>query len=261
MACRTHVKVKDPSNPVQKIDELEDWINLQWRPPLIVIDSLVRFASGNENETETWKQWWETIARYKAKGVSFLILHHSGKGDTTREGRGSTDITAGSDFKFLFEKMKDGENEFKSLRKMKMKMLRTRYPDPDVLIESTVHISPEGVWTQSATAAQVKATKKVDLSNAERLRDLLKANPGIGVNEFIKIAAEAQIGKRFIITWKDEGLTAGRIVTKEGPRNAKLLSWNHSHVEEPTPEPTFMERLKGLRVDDIDEPPSRQWKA
>ncbi len=73
----------------------------------------------------------------------------------------------------LLQKATGGEDEHKNLRKMKMQLLRTRFPEDDVAIKSTIRIDG-GVWNLGPPDV-----KEAVRSDHAVLRDLLKANPGV----------------------------------------------------------------------------------
>ena len=222
------ITVKDP-NTGKRTDQVWNWAMRQRIPPLIVLDSLVRFMPGDENSTDAPKAFWERIKKLNGAGCSFLILHHAGKGASTKEGRGSTDITAGCDFKYLLTKpSKGGEDGHKNLLKMDMSLLRTRYPDDSIPVKSVVDIT-RGVWTRETV--EVTETSAAKKSNGDALREILRQNPGIGVNEFEGKAKDAKIGQAFFRKWKTEMITTGNIHVTSGPNRAQLLTWDDTVPE------------------------------
>jgi hypothetical protein len=222
-------EVPNPGTKVGGVDQVLNYVNRQWIPPLIVLDSLVRFMPGNENATEAPKAFWERIKPLTGRGCSFLILHHAGKGETTQQGRGSTDIVAGCDILYMFNKAKDGEDEHKNLRKMKMQLWRTRYPEDAISTKSTVNISAGGVW--SLGPSEVKEAVQ---SQHTVMRDLLKANPGCTGRKLEDLADSKKIGQSFFRKWKKEMVESGNVIVKNGDKRAELLTWNGDHPDSPS---------------------------
>jgi hypothetical protein len=200
---------------------------------------------GDENSTDAPKAFWERIKKFNGFGCSYLILHHAGKGNSTKEGRGSTDITAGCDFKYLLTKpSKGGEDEHKNLRKMDMALLRTRYPDDSIPVKSVVHIN-RGIWTRET--AEVKETSDASKPDRQTLKEILRQNPAIGVNEFEAKAKDAKIGQASFRKWKGEMITSGNIRVTSGPNRAQLLTWDDT-VPETVAKVSL---LSNLRLEDI----------
>ncbi len=79
-----------------------DWVNELDIRPVILLDSYSHFLDGgDENSTKDVNKLWAEIRPLKRAGVSFIILHHLGKGEDARKFlRGSTAIQAGVDYAF-----------------------------------------------------------------------------------------------------------------------------------------------------------------
>ena len=74
---------------------LEDLI-MEFKPDLIIIDSMVRFFSGSENSSDDVKKIFDMIKYFKAKyNAAWLILHHTRKGHGKK---GKDDLRGSGDF-------------------------------------------------------------------------------------------------------------------------------------------------------------------
>jgi hypothetical protein len=71
--------------------------------PLIIIDSLVRFHSAEENNATQMAAVLENLLRLVNEGATVVVLHHQGKASGTKY-RGSTDILAAVDVAFAIDK-------------------------------------------------------------------------------------------------------------------------------------------------------------
>lgn len=96
-------------------DELEEII-IKCKPDLIVVDSMVRFLNGNENDAEDVKMVFDIIKYFKKKyESSWLILHHirksGGKYITQDDLRGSGDFGAFADVICMISKKKNTRNQ------------------------------------------------------------------------------------------------------------------------------------------------------
>ena len=83
-----------------------------WMPKIVVLDSLVRFITGDENSASEMKEVFSVLDYFiKKYSVSFIILHHSKKNGTGKmeDARGSGDLLAMCDDIFNFIKPEDSE--------------------------------------------------------------------------------------------------------------------------------------------------------
>jgi predicted ATP-dependent serine protease len=65
--------------------------------PLIIVDSLSAFYEGNENESAAMREWMSQCRTLADLGATVLIIHHTGKGESTQDYRGSSDFKASID--------------------------------------------------------------------------------------------------------------------------------------------------------------------
>jgi hypothetical protein len=71
---------------------------------LIIYDSLIEFLTGSEqssNETRAFMRYFRTLANL---GAAVVVLHNTGKADSSKLYRGSSDIKAAVDMAYLVEK-------------------------------------------------------------------------------------------------------------------------------------------------------------
>jgi hypothetical protein len=139
--------------------------------------------------------------------------------------------------------------EYRKLRRAggrRSQWLRTRYPDDSIPVKSVVDIT-RGVWTRETVEA--KETSAAKKSNGDALREILRQNPGIGVNEFESKAKDAKIGQAFFRNWKTEMITTGNIHVTSGPNRSQLLTWDDT-VPETVAKVSL---LSNLRLEDIPE--------
>ena len=71
--------------------------------PLIVIDSLVAFHPGSEQDSSETRKYMNGFRTLAAKGATVLIIHHIGKSENAQHYRGSSDIKASVDSAFLLK--------------------------------------------------------------------------------------------------------------------------------------------------------------
>ena len=113
-------------------------IVLEWiarcRPrPLILVDSLIRFHPGCENDNSETQRYMSVYRRLTGIGCSLMLLHHVGKSDNAQEYRGASDIKASVDVAYKLSNLGDGSRLSKlELRPFKQRIsvtptLRLRY--------------------------------------------------------------------------------------------------------------------------------------
>lgn len=71
--------------------------------PLIVVDSLVAFHDGSEQDATETRRFLDQLRRLANLGATVLLIHHTGKAETAKEYRGSSDIKASMDAAFLMQ--------------------------------------------------------------------------------------------------------------------------------------------------------------
>src|SRR5205823_6133140 len=74
-----------------------NWLTQTTPKPLIVIDSLVSFHPGDENDATETRKYMHGFRRLADLGATVITLHHSGKSDAAKDYRGSSDIKASID--------------------------------------------------------------------------------------------------------------------------------------------------------------------
>ena len=65
--------------------------------PLFIFDSFIAFHPGAENDSTETRRYMDGFRRLANHGATVLILHHSGKSETSKVYRGSSDIKASLD--------------------------------------------------------------------------------------------------------------------------------------------------------------------
>ena len=207
-------EVYPPDHP-----EILKWVkHVKWstgKAPVIIIDALIRFLpeDGDENSTKDIKKLWRQLAKLKNLGCAVIVLHHTGKGDSTKKtgGRGSSDIPAGANFVFMITNPgKDGAD----LVKMEITRQKKRNNYPFGLDgKMTVNLSESGELTAE--------------SINQPLIDLLRKNPDITGSDFEDLAQKAKIGggQKAVRKFLKEGVKTGHISERAGERTSKHFTW------------------------------------
>jgi hypothetical protein len=68
--------------------------------PLIVVDSLIAFIGGDENDALIMRAFTNQARKLADLGATVVVIHHDGKAETARDFRGSSDFKASFDQAF-----------------------------------------------------------------------------------------------------------------------------------------------------------------
>jgi hypothetical protein len=173
--------------------------------PLLVFDSLISFHTGQENDAAETRRYMQGFRRLADMGASVLILHHSGKGETTKDFRGSSDIKAAIDAGWHLTNFGEGRLDRMRLRTWKCRFaiasdLLFRYRDGEFLPE------------------EISGTRTV----TELLIDLLRSHPGIRTADFQRLAQEKGLGRDRAREFLDSGIASNTVRRERGPHNSQL---------------------------------------
>jgi len=183
---------------------VRNWAKGSDPKPLIIVDSYIAFLDGDENDAALCRRWFTQVRGLANMGCTVVILHHTGKSESSKDYRGSSDFRAAVDVGFLLSNSSsDG-----LLDVMRLKCWKCRYGS---CVEQVFHyrngrFEPEA----SLSIARDAAT--------EHLTALLRTNPGIKTAEFERLAAGKGLARPQYRSYLERGLASGMIVMKrEGP--------------------------------------------
>jgi hypothetical protein len=183
--------------------------------PLIVVDSFIAFHTGDENDSTETRRFLHQFRLLANAGCTILLLHHSGKADTSQDYRGSSDIKAGVDVAFHMANIGADPTKLELIR---LRAFKSRVP---VAGELLLRIR-DGVVQEEPGAETPMRT------NRELLADLLLAQPGLGTREFEEAAKSRGLGRDRARKFLHDGVKAGTIRLEKGERNSTSHYWNGS---------------------------------
>jgi hypothetical protein len=200
------------SPPAPAATSILEWVSRCESPPVLVLDPFVAFLPEgcSENDAVEVRQFFEqgrTLLRKGAVGV--VILHHTGKSDTSQNYRGSSDIEAAVDAAYKVTNSGDCILDRLVLKLFKprfieqRKELVLRYSESNGLASFTSDEGPAAV-RQSAT---------------QQLTSLLADNPGLTVKEFENAAMAKGLTQASARRFLDIGVEAGKIMRVRGTHN------------------------------------------
>jgi hypothetical protein len=186
--------------------ELVEWVVSCDPRPVLIFDSLIGFYTGqSENDSAEVRRYMQAFRKLADLGCTVLALHHSGKGESTKDFRGSSDIKASVDTAWHLANFGEGRLDRLRLRAYKCRFavaadLLLRYVEG----QFSIH---EAVTTRTVS---------------ELLGDLLRSNPGIRSADFEKLAVDKDLGRDRARAYLEDGILAGHVRREKGRNNAQM---------------------------------------
>jgi hypothetical protein len=185
--------------------EVIEWVRSCEPRPLILVDSLIAFLAGDENDAAVMRGFMNGARQLTNLGATVIVIHHDGKAETARDFRGSSDFKASLDQAFHVTNISsDGK-----LDRLSLRCYKSRYGFTGSLVyryASGLFIRDERIDAPAVVAA-------------DQLTALLRTNPGIGTKEFEDLAAKANLGRNRARDFLSNGVLAGTIRRETAGRN------------------------------------------
>ena len=193
------------------------WVRDCELKPLIIIDSLIAFLNGDENDAGEMRHFMKGLRRLADLGATIIVIHHDGKSDSSRDFRGSSDFKAAIDQAFHVTNVGSDMR----LDRIRLRPFKARL----TFAGDIVYKYAEGrlVRDESRTAPAKTVTAQ--------LRNLLRMNPGITVSEFEKRAAGEGVARARAREFVTQGVLDCSIKRESGPNNKHRLVWNGGTIE------------------------------
>ncbi len=199
-----------PASPI-----VQEWV-IQCDPkPLIVVDSLVAFMGADENSAAEARAFMQQLRALANLGATVIVLHHSGKGETSQDYRGSSDFKASIDVGYVVSNI--GPDPA-TLEHVRLKNFKSRVQVAgEVLLrfDGVQFVAEEGAATPSGT-------------NESLLRELLEENPGVTVREFQTLAVSRNLGRNRAWEFLNSNVQRGTVTVHKGEHNARRHTWSGS---------------------------------
>lgn len=194
-----------PNSPI-----VLEWIARRNPKPVIVVDSFIAFHDGSEDDSADMRKTLQGFRHLANLGATVIVLHHSGKGDSTKDYRGSSDFKAGLDVGYVQTNLSADPSRLDTLR---LRTFKARFRVESELI---IH------WRNGQFEADDRGPA---LTTNELLRDLLISNAGATVVEFEALAVDKKLGRKQARNFIANGAMAGTIFITKGQRNTKRFTW------------------------------------
>lgn len=201
----------EPCEPASPI--ITTWVQACDPKPVIVIDSFVAFAQCDENSATEVRAFMQALRRLANMGATVILIHHSGKGESSKDFRGSSDIKAAVDVAYHVSNLGDPSR----LTTLRLRAFKARF---SVLPELLLH------YTEGAGFRM--DDRPVYVASNEVLRQMLTAHPGVSQRAFKQMAAETGVSDRIAREFLRVYIANRKIRTEQGPRNSDRLFWADS---------------------------------
>lgn len=187
------------------------WVASAPVKPLIVVDSLVAFAQCDENDARAMRNELQHYRRLAHLGATVLLIHHSGKGETSREYRGSSDFKASIDVGFVVANPGDPAD----LKRVQLTAFKTRVSvTPAMILEFDADTV---TWSERSGGGHAAMTRSA-------LIEVLTENPGVIGCEFEKLATARGIARNEARRWLENAALRGEVTVETGPRNSRRFT-------------------------------------
>jgi hypothetical protein len=152
----------------------------------------------------------QAFRRLADLGATIVVIHHSGKGESSKDYRGSSDIKASIDVGYTLANIGGDPSRLDLLR---LKAFKSRFSvQQETIFRSIGGQFKVDVQSPSQTTSQL-------------LQQLLIAAPGTKAKELEDLAQARGLGRDRWRKFLKDGLASGEIQTTPGPFNTKFHSW------------------------------------
>jgi hypothetical protein len=175
--------------------------------PLIIFDSLIEFHPGSEQSSTETRAFMKHFRALANLGATIVVLHHSGKAETAKIYRGSSDIKAAVDTAYQLEST---DKECNRLARLSLRCFKGRLmPGQNFELEFR---AKEGF-----VACEVSAPT---MTVEEIITEILQENPGSNQTEIVRLGRGRGCGKGQL----EQCLRTGHWQKAAGPNNSILYS-------------------------------------
>lgn len=195
---------------------IQEWVMRCNPKPVIIVDTVIAFLSGAENDSNDTRKHMAQYRALTALGATVILLHHTGKSETSKEYRGSSDYKASIDIGYLLTNLGDGAR----LAILELRPFKQRFsvqPVLRILYDDGTFSIKHGEVRKSVT---------------EELIELLKANPGVTTGKFEGIAAARNLGRSSVRDFLKRGVAGGTVRVEIGSKNSQRHFWVEKPLDE-----------------------------
>jgi RecA-family ATPase len=194
----------EPPGPVSPA--VVAWVTRKEPKPLVVVDSAAAFMEGDENSASEVRKFMDKLRKLAHLGATVICLHNSGKAETSKDYRGSSDFKASIDIGINVRNSGEGE-----LKNIVLKAFKSRFAIDREIILKYAHGS---FLADDRPFAAVR-------TDAEQLTELLRQNRGITKTDFEKAALGCGLARNKAREYIENGERIGEIQVVRGKNNSQ----------------------------------------
>jgi len=176
--------------------------------PVVIVDSLVAFLDGDENDSTQVREYMHKLRRLADLGAAVVVIHHTGKADTSKDYRGSSDLKAAIDVGYTVSNL---SADTAHLDKMSVRAFKARFP-----VESSLLIRFNGEEFEGVGEPQAKPT------NRDLLVSLLRSNPNVSSREFEDLGFNSGVTRSRVRDFLRDGARSGLVTFNMGDKGRKF---------------------------------------
>jgi hypothetical protein len=193
--------------PLPDAPTVREWAAVCDPKPLVIVDSLSAFfGAADQNDASIMRAFLHRCRRLANLGATVVCIHHSGKAETSKDYRGSSDFPGALDLGFHVSNVgTDGR-----LGRLLVRPFKTR-----------IHISGTLAYDYADGRFSRADWTEARQTVAEQLTSILRVNPGITARRFDELAKAAGLGRDCTRSFLHDGILSGAIRRETGPNNAK----------------------------------------
>lgn len=195
----------DPASPI-----VTSWVESCNPKPVIVIDSFVAFAQCDENSASEVRAFMQPLRWLADLGATVIMIHHSGKGETSKDFRGSSDIKAAVDVAYHVSNLGDSA---------RLSTLRLR------AFKSRIAVMPEILLHYVEGAGFRRDSRAPNRETDDELRELLIESPGCTKSQFDALALKKGLTREKARIFLDSGVKSLQIEAEQGKNNSTRHTW------------------------------------
>ena len=171
--------------------------------PLIIYDSLIEFHPGSEQSSSETRSFMRNFRALANMGATVLVLHHTGKADTAKQYRGSSDIKAAVDTAYLLERADEDAPE---LGKLTLRCFKSR-------LALARNFSMEFRRGLGFVAAETRSVREI-------INEVLREHPSSNQTQITTVCVARGCSKSQV----EAALKNGNFDVRKGAKNAKLYT-------------------------------------
>ena len=222
--CEQPEEAPQPDDPI-----ITDWVKRMiattGKSPVVIVDSLVSFFVGDEDENSAvdMRRLFNRCRALTKLGATVIVIHHTNRNG---EARGSSDFKPASDQAFLVSNH-DGDGG-RLLDLITLRCEKSRYG-----LSGKIEYRYDG-----GQMRRIEAESAPSKTVTERLRDLLISNPGILTQPFVDLANEDGLGRNRARDFLNSAVEKGTVrVQREGRKRHHFWRGAEAPADDFDPQP------------------------